>query len=599
MKNKFLNLLSLLDPQTRRLTPLIVLSGATLSALEVLGLGLVFPLILMLLDDDGLDKNSIVKIIYVFFSGYDREQISIFLAISIFGLIVFKNIGSLAIYHWQNNTLVRFEASLVSSIFSSHLKAPYSKVKVRSTSELIRNVYALSRQIVSMIILPATAIVIELITVLLALIVLVAIDPLSSGIAFVVLGGGGFVFYLLLHKRLGILAKSYQSINIKQLTWIRQGYGALKELHILNRQKYIINLVDNYTKNLTKISAEQRLYQIAPRFILEILIAVSLALIILILSTQRSSSEIIASLALLGAASLRVASSTNRMLVAAQQIRAGAVAIDCLTEEIKFIKTVQTPTAFTTNNKLSYNASIKFNSVWYRHPKQESGQIENINLTLNKGENIAIVGSSGAGKSTLVDLLLGFQCPQKGEILCDTNNIFFDLPSWRKMIGYVPQKIYINDDSIRRNIALGITDEEIDSAAVNHAVLNAGLTEFIAALPDGLDTIVGDEGSQLSGGQAQRIGVARALYNRPEILIFDEATSALDLKIEKFIIDELLSQHSTSTLIFVTHRLGALKSFDKIVYMEHGKVVDCGHFSDIISRNASFRDLAITGNVMT
>ncbi|WP_417454775.1 ABC transporter ATP-binding protein [Kiloniella sp.] len=598
MKEQFFNLLSLLDQRTRRLTPLIVLSGAALSALEVLGLGLVFPLILMLLDTDGSNNSPIIKIIFEFFPNYNREEISLILSISIFGLIVFKNIGSLFIYHWQNKTLVRFEASLVSSIFSSHLRAPYAKIKTRSTSELIRNVYALSRQIVSMIILPVTAILIEIVTIVLALIVLITIDPLSSGIAFAVLGGGGFTIYMLLHKRLGFLAQTYQTINIKQLTWIRQGYGALKELHILNRQEFVIDLVTKYTKILSNISAEQRLYQIAPRFLLEILIAISLAIIIFALSTQRSSGEIIATLALLGAASLRVASSTNRILVAAQQIRAGSAAIDCLTEEIKFIKTTKNSSKITSGKSLTYKEKIEFKEVCFKHPNQEAGHIEDLNLVLKKGENIAVVGSSGAGKSTLVDILLGFQKPQQGMVLSDTTDIFSDLALWRESIGYVPQKIYINDDSIRRNIALGISDPEIDEEAIKQAVTNAGLKDFIKSLPHGLDTIVGDEGSQLSGGQAQRIGVARALYNQPDILIFDEATSALDLKIEKFIIDELVSQHSTNTLIFVTHRLGALKSFDKIVYMDNGKVIDFGNFAELVSRNSTFRDIAITGGTI-
>ncbi|WP_020592913.1 ABC transporter ATP-binding protein [Kiloniella laminariae] len=597
MKDKIINLLYLLDHRTRRLTPLMILSGVILSFLEIMGLGLIFPLVLLLLEDANEPANPLLQNIFRIFPLKSSEEIAVILAIIIFALIILKNLGSIFVFHWQNKTLARFETSLASSLFSAHLHAPYSYIRNRNSSELIRNVYSLSKQIVALILLPATAFIVEFVTLVLALCILIVTDPLSSGIAFSILGGGGLCLYLLLHKRVGLLGKIVQDENVNQLTWIRQGYGAIKELHIFDRQDYVINVVDQHTRKLSKLYAEQRLYQAFPRYILEILIAVTLGSIVLTLSSHRSSGEVIATLALLGAASLRIASSTNRILVSAQQLRIGSAAIDCLSEEVALKEAIPSSRSPATAEKYSYDEKLNLNSVCYSHPDQAKGQLRDINFSITKGESVAIVGASGAGKSTLIDLLLGFHQPQTGEILCDQSNIFTNLSEWRKIVGYVPQKIYLIDSSIRQNIALGLPESEINEAAVHKVIYQAGLEDFLASLPEGLNTIVGEEGARLSGGQAQRIGVARALYAQPKLLIFDEATSALDANTEKFIINELLAHNQARTLIFVTHRLGAVRNFDKIVFMGDGKILDIGSFSELINRNSEFQRLASDGGV--
>lgn len=233
-------------------------------------------------------------------------------------------------------------------------------------------------------------------------------------------------------------------------------------------------------------------------------------------------------------------------------------------------------------SKFSLTDRVVIDRLTYRYPGAESNALTNLSLTLRKGESIALIGKSGAGKTTLVDVLLGLLIPQSGDIKVDGLSIYGGLRSWQDLIGYIPQTIFLTDDTIERNIAFGVPDDQIDPERIAKAVHSAQLSDLVAQLPDGLQTMVGERGTMLSGGQRQRIGIARALYHEREILVLDEATSALDNETESLISEALRELSGQKTMIIIAHRLTTVEHCDRIYDMRKGQIVRSGSYQEVV-----------------
>ncbi len=238
---------------------------------------------------------------------------------------------------------------------------------------------------------------------------------------------------------------------------------------------------------------------------------------------------------------------------------------------------------------------IAIRDLHYHYPNSEEQALNGVSLDIARGSAVAFVGPSGAGKTTIVDVLLGLLEPQKGEILVDGKNIFDSISAWQRNIGYIPQFIYLADDTMRRNIAFALPDDQVDEQKVQRAVEQAQLTELVERLPDGLDTVIGERGARLSGGQRQRIGIARALYHDPQVLVMDEATSALDNITEQQIIQAIDTLKGERTIVMIAHRLTTVMNCDVLYMMENGRITDQGTYAELLARNAGFREMAREG----
>jgi ATP-binding cassette subfamily C protein len=238
---------------------------------------------------------------------------------------------------------------------------------------------------------------------------------------------------------------------------------------------------------------------------------------------------------------------------------------------------------------------IDLKDIRFAYSKESVPALDAINLSIRKGQSIGIVGPSGGGKSTLIVIILGLLVPDSGRVSVDDADIMTDISGWRGRIGFVPQQIYLLDDTMRRNIAFGLQDTEIDDAKIAEAVRLAYLKDVVAGLHDGLDTVIGEQGTRLSGGQRQRVAIARALYRDPDILVFDEATSALDTVSESEITRAIETLSGDRTVLFIAHRLSTIKNCDVIAFIEDGKIVDQGGFDELCARNAKFANLATVG----
>ena len=309
-----------------------------------------------------------------------------------------------------------------------------------------------------------------------------------------------------------------------------------------------------------------------PRIFLELVALVGLSLLLFTMLMQDLKiNNIIPVIGVFAAAAFRIMPSVNRIIGQFQIIRYGMPIINKIYKEITQINFEENYLNIS-DEKILFKDKIQLENVEYSYETRSQIVLSNITFEVPLYSQIGIVGESGSGKSTLVNLMLGLLKPNKGEVKVDGKNIQSNLKSWQHQIGYVPQNIYLMDDTLKNNIALGEETEDIDDKLIKDAVKLSGLQNFISNLPNGLDTIVGERGAQISGGQLQRVGIARALYNKPKVLILDEATSSLDLDTEKNLMKEIEKLKGTITLIIISHRLSTISNCDKILKIKGGKI---------------------------
>jgi ABC-type multidrug transport system fused ATPase/permease subunit len=289
------------------------------------------------------------------------------------------------------------------------------------------------------------------------------------------------------------------------------------------------------------------------------------------LAQNRLLESILPALGLFTAAAFRIMPSVNRVLSGVQSLRYGLPVIDVVHAELNL---VMPKVVFSSKLVTPFREVIELSQISYTYPASAEAALKDISLTIQRGESVGFIGTSGAGKSTLVDILLGLLTPDTGKVRVDGQDIQTNLRNWQDQIGYVPQSIFLTDDTLRSNVAFGLPTDQIDEAAIWRAIYSAQLEQFVKELPLGLDTLVGERGVRLSGGQRQRIGIARALYHDPAVLVLDEATSALDTATESAVMDAVRALHGHKTLIIVAHRLSTIEHCDQFYRLERARLID-------------------------
>jgi ATP-binding cassette subfamily C protein len=326
---------------------------------------------------------------------------------------------------------------------------------------------------------------------------------------------------------------------------------------------------------------------------------VVITLMILILSlflSGASTGTLVGTAALFALASVRLKTSVGLLVNDLANFRAGIVTLDVIYEELKLLESVsgrsEPSQGKTEPQPLKFANDITLDDVWFRYEGSEKYALRGASLSIRRGEAVGLVGPSGSGKSTLVDIILGLFTPEKGAVRVDGVDLRQCLPSWHRVLGYIPQSIFLIDGTIRQNIALGLLDKEIDEQAIQRAVNVASLRELVQSLPQGLDTMVGEGGARLSGGQRQRIVIARALYHDPQVLIMDEATSALDNLTERAVMEAVNKLKGERTIVLIAHRISTVRSMDRIVYMRDGEIEAVGGYDELVTEHAGFGKMA-------
>jgi ABC-type multidrug transport system fused ATPase/permease subunit len=334
-----------------------------------------------------------------------------------------------------------------------------------------------------------------------------------------------------------------------------------------------------------RVEQVQATLQLLPRLWVELLAVAALATLVVVMLVQgRDAATVVPTVGLFAAAAFRLMPSAYRMLGAVQNLRYGLPVITTLHDEL----TLTTPAPPTTLERPSsrstpaFERNIQISNVGYTYPSAAKPALSGLRFSIQIGESVGFVGPSGSGKSTLVDIVLGLLTPTDGQVNVDGRNIQDDLRAWQNQIGYVPQTVYLTDDTLRNNVAFGVLREEIDEEAIQRAIEAAQLDAFVASLPDGFDSVVGERGVRLSGGQSQRVGIARALYHDPPVLVLDEATSALDSVTEQGVMQAVQALQGSKTLLVVAHRLTTVERCSWLYRLDRGRIVAEGAPAELL-----------------
>lgn len=551
------------------LLTIIILIG---SMLELLAISLFSPFIDGIVDQNAMMESTIMVYIYHFFSFKKYEYFLALLAVSIIAVYIIKNVYIII----EKNTIYKFayriQRTISTKLLKSYMEEPYTFHLNKNIAVLQRSMQEDTDQFAKAILhfmeMAAEACVCIVLGVYL-FIVSKSITVVIVGLLLVCLG----IFSYINKKYSRKWGEQGQEYKAKIYQWMNQSLSGIKDIKILDRSETFIKNYDNYMKKYVRVLRLNRLIGIMPKYIIEMVCMTGLlsAVLVKMFFGQKELSEFVPQLAIFAVAAFRLLPSVGRINEHLSAVIFATPSIDLIYHDLKEIEDLHVE-EMVKDEYWHFKKEIEVKRVTYAYPEGEGNVIENACFHIRKGETVAFVGSSGAGKSTIVDILLGLLPPQQGKILVDGMDVYKNLRTWQKEIGYIPQTIYLSDDSIRNNVAFGIEEENIDEQAVIAALKQAQLYDFVDTLPEGLDTCVGDRGIRLSGGQRQRIGIARALYHKPEILVLDEATSALDNDTEAAVMEAIDSLKGQKTIIIIAHRLTTIKNADTVYEVKDGKV---------------------------
>ena len=548
------------------------------SVLETVSLGLIVPAMGALTNPEYLEKFPRINELLGFPSPGQLVAISMGLLVVVYLAKSAFMIWSLWIQKGYSNTVSN---RIGRHLFDVYLQQPYEFHTQRNSALLVRNSQN-SASMLAGIIDPALGILADTLVTIGLFGLVMLLEPVGTLVTIFSFGISAVTFRRFTNERIrrwGAAQNHHKGMMLKHL---QQGFGGVKDLKILGREGFF---VDRYSDELDANASVWRrftLAQVLPRIGLENLTVIGLALLVsTMVFAGYDSTHILPIIGLFGAAAFRLLPAVNRTISNLQTIKWNQEIAYELYDDLKLpIEQKQIG-----NQSRSTFESIDFSNVAFGYVGAAQKSLQDISLKISHGEAVGLVGPSGSGKSTLVDVLLGLLAPQSGEVRVNGLPIREKLDIWRTTVGYVPQTIFLIDDSLRRNIAFGLPNKEIDEKCVEQAIELAQLKDFVAGLPDGLETLVGERGVRLSGGQRQRIGIARALYNQPEVLVLDEATSSLDTETEQGVMQAVQALQGTKTVIIVAHRLSTVEYCDRLYRLESSRIVDEGTFEDVMNRS--------------
>ena len=548
--------------------------------LETLGLGLVIPAIGMMTQTEFLQHNVYLQPILRLLHYPSQAQLIIGAMLSLVMIYTIKA-AFLIFMSWKQSKFVYgLQANLSYRLFSGYLQKPWAFHLQRNSAHLISNITNEVSSLIIFAVQPAMILLTEISVLVAVGCLLFLIEPLGACIVLSVLGGLTVLSQRLIRGHLTRWGATRQHHDDLLLQHLQQGLGGAKDVKLLGREAYFLKDFQAHNIGRTVASQKYRTMSDFPRLWLELLGISGLAMLILMMLAQNKTIDIIIpTLGLFAAAAFRLIPSLNRVLTAAQALRYANPTLNRLFQEVNI---AHVDAKHKTDAPVIFTERLSLMGIKYRYESVNHDALQDISLNFEQGKSIGFIGTSGAGKSTLVDIILGLLTPEKGHVLIDGVDIHKNLRGWQDQIGYVPQSIFLTDDTLRRNVAFGLPDELIDEAAVLRALKASQLLDFIAGLPLGLDTYVGERGVRLSGGQRQRIGIARALYHDPAILVLDEATSSLDSATETEVMKAVNALHGEKTLIIVAHRMSTVEHCDYVYKLEYGRVVSQGCVKEVI-----------------
>lgn len=592
-----LRIVRLLDLRKRLQLVGVFLLMIITAALEMLNIGLFLPLMHVLLNRGG-DENGLINRLGL---GEFLQGATAFSTIAIILITVFvvKNLFILLGVYMQAKFISDLRAYFTVRLVEGYARRGYEDHLQVNSAHAVHDISQTAPSVVGGILQAGMGIVMEVLLAGGALAALLFLDTVSALIA------GSFVVVALTLYYLGIRRMVYRisgrSLVLSRLQSRFSHFflGATKESLVLQRGDYFVDRIRNVARDLARINTVMNVIGQLPRIYGEVVIVGAIiAVTAYIIDREGSAEAALPLLAVFAVAAFRVLPSANRITHYFSSLRQTAPLLDSIYPDLKAASqhkdysTEMRDTRRANDGQTIMTQNVSLSDVSYRYPGAADFTLRNINIEIIKGQAVAFVGRTGAGKSTLIDIILGLLPPSQGKIQIDGKPIAAGPSFWRGRIGYVPQVIYLMDDTLRRNLAIGVPDSEIDEMRIQEIIEIAQLDDVLASLPSGLDSEIGDLGVRLSGGQRQRIGIARALYNDPEVLVLDEATSALDSSTERDIAEAIEKLAREKTIIVIAHRLGTIRRCDKLFFIEGGTVAASGDFESLLATCPPFRRMA-------
>lgn len=569
------------------------------SILEAFGIGLVGPFISLASKPESIQSITVLDWAYRK-SGLETPQ----QFIPVVGFIIIAIFCIQALLYFLSQTYIyrythKQKSILISRLLKAYLKAPYTFHLNQNTASIIRNIITETNMftngcLLALLIFVTNGIVIGVLTGLMAysnslLLVMVLVILVPTFLLFSKLG---YKF-----KRWGRIQSQTQK---EMISTINHGLGGLKETRVIGCESYFENQIDQQAQKYARAATLSQASNILPNIFIKTSLIVFVVLFVSLFHMffTESGQDLTAVMGVFAVASVRLIPASSQFIQSMAKMRTSSYALNMLYLDLKEIEKqkIHNPLEGILdsrvngsahgknkgNQTLSFANQIELINVTYRYPESSELSLDQISFEIKKGESIALIGKSGAGKTTLVDVILGLLDLESGDIKVDGVSIYENLRSWQNLVGYIPQSIFLTDDTIERNIAFGVPDDQIDQGRLYKAIAAAQLEELVEQLPDGIKTGVGERGVRLSGGQRQRIGIARAIYHEREILVLDEATAALDNETESRVTAAINALAGTKTLIVIAHRLSTVENCDRVYMLDQGRVVKSGSYQEVV-----------------
>ena len=582
---------SLLDTSQKRKVFILLIFIMIGMLLETLGVGLIIPIFTIIMDPNIADKYPEVSIFLSklsplnwLFSDKDIYSSQVQLITGAIIVIIFVyliKVFFIIFLIWKQSTFItNLGIGWSDKLFTGYLKQPYSFHLQRNSAISMRNVnqvLVLAGNLeLSLVLLTEILVVVGISS------LLIITEPVGAFVVIATFLSFSYLFHNYTKKYLSGWGEKRHLYEGQRIKYLQQGFGAVKDLKLLGREKNFSDEFLKYNNAAAFIGRNTKVLKSLPRLWLEIIIITSLSILLfLMLMGGKPINNVIPTLGLFAAASFRLMPAASKILGNIQELRYSRPIINTAYDELNKIKIEKNTNE--ANKITEFKKFIDIEQVDHTYEGVSKPTLNKINIKIPCGNLVGFVGESGAGKSTLINIILGLLKPTHGNIKIDNINIEENLRGWQNQIGYVPQDIFLTDDTLRKNIAFAISEDNISNQLVHEAVKGANLENFVANLPEGLETMVGERGVRLSGGQRQRIGIARALYNKPNVLVLDEATSALDMDTEKEIMEGIVKLKKNKTVLIVAHRLSSVSVCDELVKLDKGKIIQKGKFEEIIN----------------
>ena len=535
--------------------------------LETFSLGMVLPLIAVLTDDSYRER---FPGIYSFLGEPSTERLLVIGVSFLLALYVIKNAYFYVSTRVQRRFLNDASARLSQLAFSRYLRQPY-EFHLRHNSATLINNAEIAKSIISGGLDPFLTLLTDGLVATGLFVLLMVVEPVGTISTVAVFGVSAGVFQIATRKKIaewGRLRKKHLALVLQHL---QQGLGGAKEVKLLGREQKFLDDHEEHLVASMEITRKFSLMQMLPRLWLEVIAIASLVVLVGVMTASNDDvTQILPILGLFAATAFRVIPSIGRIIASVQAITFAAPQIRAVHQDLS----LQVPSESGSVESMTFAREVEFRHVSFSYESVNRNSLNDVSLSIQCGESVGIIGPSGAGKSTFIDLLLGLLSPSSGEILIDGVPMSSNVRGWQQLVGYVPQSIYLTDDTLLKNVAFGLHPRDIDERSVQRAIESAQLADFVNSLPDGLQTVVGERGVRLSGGQRQRIGIARALYNNPKVLVLDEATSALDTETENGVMESVRRLQGERTVIIVAHRLTTVAHCSRIFTIEDSRLVD-------------------------